>query len=118
MSEEIRARLRASHTLEEPTRELRELAHETSFESFDRLAFAQRALELLGPRRTRCIIAPSRRMHVDSGRDWGRGEDARWATLYVPHDASRRAIAVAVIGLGGAPYTPYALDILMNADRL
>jgi hypothetical protein len=57
-------------------------------------------------------------MHVETGRAWGRGEGARWATLYVPSDASRRAIAVAVLSLGGADMTPYAIDVLMNADLL
>ncbi len=111
-------RTRATWTLEEPTRDPRELAHETSRERFDRVAFAARAVELLGPRATRVAVAPARAMHVESGRAWGRGEGARWATLYVPSNASRRAIAVAVVALGGAPYTPYALDILMNADLL
>ncbi|HRH00608.1 MAG TPA: hypothetical protein PLR99_30400 [Polyangiaceae bacterium] len=112
------ARTKATWTLEERAQAPRELANETSRERFDRVAFAARAVALLGPRNTRVAIAPARTMQLESGRAWGRGEGARWATLYVPPDASRRAIAVAVVALGGAPYTPYALDILMNSDLL
>ncbi|MBK6460387.1 MAG: hypothetical protein IPF92_05185 [Myxococcales bacterium] len=112
------ARNKATWTLEEQARAPRELVDQTSGERFDRIAFAARAVALLGPRNTRVAVAPARRMLLESGRAWGRGEGARWATLYVPPDASRRAIAVAVVALGGAPHTPYAIDILMNADLL
>lgn len=114
-------RRRDASALEETTRDHdpRIFAHERSNERFDRVRFASRAIALLGPRRTTVAIAESRRhMHVETGRAWGRGEGARWATLYVPNDASRRAIAVAVLSLGGAEMTPYAIDVLMNADLL
>jgi len=117
---DFRIRSRGESALEAPTeaRDPRVLLHETSRERFDRLKFAQRALELLGPRQTRVAIGPSRRMMIESGTAWTRGDGARWATLYVPDDASRRAIAVAVLSLGGAAVTPYAMDVLMNADLL
>lgn len=117
---DFRIRSRDESALESPTeqRDPRVLLHETSRETFDRLRFAHRALELLGPRKTRVAIGPSRQMMIESGTAWGRGPGARWATLYVPSNASRRAIAVAVLSLGGAPVTPYAIDVLMNADLL
>lgn len=120
MAADFRIRTRDTSALEETVvdHDPRVLVHETSRERFDRLRFAARALELLGPRKTTVALGHSRRMLVESGRAWGRGEGARWATLYVPLDASRRAIAVAVLTLGGAPLTPYAIDVLMNADLL
>ncbi|WP_394826845.1 hypothetical protein [Pendulispora albinea] len=94
---------------------------ETSDERFDRLAFAQRALDLVNPLRTRIAICvePARgaragrleRVRVESGRAWGRGPGARWAVLSIPAQASRRAIATAVSELSGEP-APYALAIL------
>ncbi|WP_394848160.1 hypothetical protein LZC95_11925 [Pendulispora brunnea] len=101
---------------------------ETSDERFDRLAFAQRALDLVNPLRTRIAIcvekaprssAASRgagrlpRVTVQSGRAWGRGPGARWAILSIPAHASRRAIATAVSELAGEP-GPYALDVLQE----
>ncbi len=120
MPRELRIRPRDESALEEASVEQdpRVFAHETSRETFDRLKFAARALELLGPRKTTVVLGHSRRMMVESGHAWGRGEGSRWATLYVPQDASRRAIAVAVLSLGGAPLTAYAMDVIMNADLL
>jgi len=96
---------------------------ETSNERFDRLAFAQRALDLVNPLRTRIAICveparPSRlgriaRVRVESGRAWGHGPGARWAILSIPAHASRRAIAAAVSELAGEPL-PYALDVLRD----
>ena len=117
---DFRIRSREDSALEShvEVRDPRVLLHETSRERFERLKFAARALELLGPRKTRVAIGPSRQMMVESGAAWSRGPGARWAALYVPDNASRRAIAVAVLSLGGAAVTPYAMDVLMNADLL
>jgi hypothetical protein len=96
---------------------------ETSDESFDRAAFARRALDLVRPRaRTVAICEGAARMRVESGRVWGArqhgpAEAARrdavveWAVLAIPPRASRRAIALAVAELAGVP-PPYALDVL------
>ncbi len=107
-------------------REQDRVLHETSDERFDRLAFAQRALDLVNPHRTRIAVfvdeGKKRRpghmasVRVESGRAWGRGEGARWAILSIPARASRRAIAMAVSELSGAPL-PYALDVLIALSR-
>lgn len=87
----------------------------TSTESFDRIAFAERALALVRPRATQVAICQgSRRVRVEAGRQWGRGEDARWAILSIPADASRRAIANAVLGLVRGEAKPWALDVLVH----
>jgi hypothetical protein len=107
---------------------------ETSDESFDRAAFARRAIELVNPRRTTIAICEgATRMRVESGRLWGRarrdeaaartvdaplGPEAddgseRWALLAIPARASRRAIALAVAQLARRPRA-YALDVLMG----
>jgi hypothetical protein len=87
---------------------------EESDEEFDRLAFARRALDLVGPSRTRVVLcAGARNVQLDVGRAWGRKSHARWAVLWVPHRASRRAIALAALELSEGTSPPYALDALI-----
>jgi hypothetical protein len=87
---------------------------ETSEERFDRIAFAQRALDLVRPTRTRVAIGEGRvRVHVESGRNWrGGAPGSKWGMLLVPRTASRRAIALGVLELIGEP-TPFSLDVLL-----
>ena len=88
---------------------------ESSTESFDRIAFAERALQLIRPPRTTVAICEGTRgVKVALGRQWGKEPDARWAVVSVPRDASRRAIAAAVLGLHGGAARPWALDVLMS----
>lgn len=94
---------------------------ETSRETFDRIAFTERAVALVRPPQTRVVICEgSRRVRVTSGRQWGKKDGARWAIVSVPRDASRRAIASAVLdllhrreGLDG-PNGPWRLDVLVS----
>jgi len=88
---------------------------QSSDEPFDRLAFAERAVALVRPRGTTVAICEGRRrVRVEAGRQWGGPPGARWAILSVPKDASRRAIATAVLGLSDASARPYALDVLLR----
>src|SRR5262245_49849364 len=97
---------------------------ESSAEAFDRIAFAERAIALVRPPDTTVAICEgTRSVHVESGRQWGAPLGARWAVVRVPPDASRRAIASAVLGLyagrddGHGPYRSsraWALDVLMT----
>ncbi len=107
-----------------PTRDVTEFAEiarerelaavESSSERFDRIAFAERALALLRPPRTRVALCEGRtRVRVEAGRAWGRATGERWAIVSVPPNASRRAIAVAVAELAERPL-PYALDVLLG----
>jgi hypothetical protein len=88
---------------------------EVSTENFDRVAFAQRALALVNPSRTRVAICPgAQRLRIEAGRRWGTSGE-RWAVLAMPNNASRRAIAKAVLELqDGSPAAPWALDVLMG----
>lgn len=100
--------------LHEPARAPERDEDETSTEPFDRMSFAERALALVRPANTRVALIESRsRVVVESGRAWGRAADARWAMLAVPPNASRRAIAMAVVALAGPARQPYALDVLL-----
>jgi hypothetical protein len=84
-----------------------------SDEHFDRTEFALRALDLVRPRRTTvAIVEGATRMLVEGGRWWGRPGEA-WAMLAIPRYASRRAIALAVAELSGAP-PAWALDVLLG----
>lgn len=88
---------------------------ESSTESFDRIAFAERALALVRPPRTTVAICEgSRAVKVALGRQWGKEPDARWAVVSVPHNASRRAIAAAVLELHDGSSRAWALDVLMS----
>jgi hypothetical protein len=92
-------------------REREHAVDETSDETFDRVAFARHALDLVRPRaRTVAICEGGLRMRVESGRLWGE-TSAEWAMLAIPPRASRRAIALAVAELACVP-PPYALDVL------
>jgi hypothetical protein len=94
-----------------PERDL--LLEETSSESFDRLAFASRAVELVKPPAMRVAIAEGRtRVVVESGRAWGKSLGSRWAMLCVPPTASRRAIATAVAALAEPAVRPWVMDWL------
>ncbi|MDB5219048.1 MAG: hypothetical protein JWO86_6975 [Myxococcaceae bacterium] len=88
---------------------------QSSTESFDRIAFAERALALVRPPGTTVAICPgTRRVRVQAGRQWGAAMGQRWAVLSVPMNASRRAIANAVLELGdGTPPRAWALDVLL-----
>ncbi|MBX3226892.1 MAG: hypothetical protein KIT84_38255 [Labilithrix sp.] len=88
---------------------------ESSTESFDRIAFAEQAIALVRPPRMRvAILQGTRRVKVSSGRQWGGGPGAKWAMVSVPKDASRRAIARAVLALHDETSTrPWALDVLV-----
>jgi hypothetical protein len=92
--------------------ELEEAVDETSDETFDRAAFARRAIDIVRPPRTTVAICEgASRMRVESGRVWGVGAGERWAMLAIPARASRRAIALAVAELARVP-PPYALEVL------
>jgi hypothetical protein len=91
-------------------------ASQSSTEHFDRIAFAQRALALVGPTGTTvAICGGTRRVGVQAGRQWGAPVGQRWAILSVPRDASRRAIASAILELSTVgPSRPWALDVLIG----
>lgn len=88
---------------------------QVSSDSFDRIAFAERALALVRPPGTIVAIRQGyRRVSVSAGRQWGDREGARWAILSVPQNASRRAIATAVLDLVSGEPRAWALDVLMR----
>jgi hypothetical protein len=87
------------------------------FEAFDRMAFAQRALDLVQPRKMRvAVCGKSSRLRVEVGRDWGEPEGARWALVAIPDTASRRSIALAIAELADCETQPYVLDVLLEAS--
>lgn len=91
---------------------------QSSTESFDRIAFAERALALVRPVGTTVAICEgSRHVRVEEGRQWGAPCGKRWAILSVPVNASRRAIASAILELGVGLARPFALDILIGGTE-
>ncbi len=88
-------------------------AADLSDERFDRGEFALRAIEIVRPRTTRVVICEgAARMRVEHGPRWGHPGEA-WAMLAIPRHASKRAIALAVAELSGAPRA-WALDVLLE----
>jgi hypothetical protein len=87
---------------------------ESSAESFDRIAFAERALALLRPppRTTVAVCSGATRVRVEAGRTWGKPGES-WAMLVVPKDASRRAIALGVAQIAQRS-VPWAFDVLFG----
>jgi len=94
--------------------EIEQAKLEVSTESFDRMAFAERALDLVRPRDTTVALCEGVfSVRVESGRQWGDPRGGRWAIVSVPPRASRRAIAIAIAGLAGER-RPWALDVLLD----
>lgn len=95
--------------------ELAEDPADVSSESFDRVAFAERAVALVKPPRMRVAICEgARRMRVSSGRQWGK-PGVTWAMVMIPPNASRKAIAAAVLSLhDGGDVSAWSLDVLMS----
>lgn len=99
--------------------EKRFIARQGSGESFDRIAFALRALEILKPRGMTVAVFQGRfGLQIERGRDWGRGPDATWAMVRVPPDASRESIILALTELSGLPAAPWLLDTLLSHRAL
>jgi hypothetical protein len=107
---------------EEDREEDRDLA---GYESFDRIAFAEKALALVRPRGTTVALCVGhRRLCVEHGRQWGGAAGTRWAIVSVPPTASRRAIVNAILTLVAHdparlcetpthPYRAWTLDVLV-----
>lgn len=94
-----------------------EEAHaETSDESFDRVAFTERALALIRPPplTTVAVCEGRSRVRVQGGRTWGK-PGARWAMISVPPNASRRAIALAIAEIGDGD-RPWVMDVLLGPN--
>ncbi len=84
---------------------------------FDRLAFALRAVELLGPGATTVVVYRSTRLHVQQGRDLRRGATARWAIVGVPADATAESIALVLTEIHGLSGGPFSLELALTAAR-
>jgi hypothetical protein len=83
-------------------------------QSFDRIAFARRALACLGHARlTVLFYHTAHRMRVRQGRDLRRGWDARWAFVGIPPRASREEIVLSLVDLLGEPVMPWVVGLVM-----
>jgi hypothetical protein len=81
---------------------------------FDRVGFAMRALRVLRPEGLTVAVHPGRwELRVQRGRDWARGDGARWAIVSIPPDASREHIAIAVAELAGVATEPFMIETLI-----
>lgn len=86
-----------------------------SFERFDRIAFAMRALRVVCPERMRvAVYTRTQNLRVERGRDLDRAE-ASWALVGIPPDASRQSIALALAELAGLGTAPFVVDLLCAA---
>lgn len=89
-----------------------------SGESFDRIAFAMRALAILRPPKMKVVVYERcERFHVERGRDLRRGPGASFALVGIPRHASRAYIAYRLAELTGAVDVPYLLPVLLADTR-
>jgi hypothetical protein len=85
---------------------------------FDRVGYAMRALRMLRPRGLTVAVREGRfGLTIEGGRDWGRGDEARWAVMSIPPDATREDIAIAVAELVGVPRAAWLMDVLMDVPQ-
>lgn len=83
--------------------------------SFDRLAFAMRAVRLVKPPGMTVAVFEGRKaVRTLKGRSFRGGPDASWGIVSVPPHASRADIAVAVASLADKAEDPYVLDLLLR----
>jgi hypothetical protein len=95
--------------------EIEQAQLESSNEAFDRMSFAKRALDLVSPPKTTIALCEGIfRVHVETGRQWGKPDGQRWALVSVPPRASRRAIALAIAELAQSDVRPWVLDVLLS----
>jgi hypothetical protein len=91
----------------------------SSFERFDRIAFAMRALRILQPPGMRvAVYSRGHDFQLERGRDLAFGEAASFALLGIPRDASRESIALAVTELAGLGNTPLLVPLLVSAGSV
>jgi hypothetical protein len=85
--------------------------------SFDRIAFAMRALRLVKPPSMTVAVFEGRKaVRTDKGRNLRAGPGASWGIVSVPPHASRADIAVAVATLAGKSGDPYVLDLILHTE--
>jgi hypothetical protein len=86
-----------------------------SLERFDRIAFAMRALRIVRPEHMRvAVYTRTSNLRVERGRDLD-SEEAGWALIGIPPDASRQSIALALAELAGLGSAPFVVDLLCVA---
>jgi hypothetical protein len=86
-------------------------------ESFDRIAFAMRALDVLRPKRLRvALYRTSSSMQVEVIKDVSR-EGVRIASVGIPDHASAAHIAYALAEIAGVTSVPYAVQMMLAVDR-
>lgn len=97
--------------------EVREIHYARDARSFDRIAFAMRALRLLRPNHMTVAVYESiTTLRIESMLDLRRRDGSTQATVGIPPDASREHIAYALAELAGKAEVPYVVELLL-ADR-
>lgn len=86
-------------------------------ESFDRIAFAMRALDVLRPKRLRvALYRTSASMQIEVVNDVAR-KGYRIASVGIPDHASAAHIAYALAEIAGVTSVPYAVQMMLAVDR-
>jgi hypothetical protein len=84
-------------------------------ESFNRIEFALRVLDLIRLQMNVTVYPRGRSLQIRRGRDWKVGPDAEWVMIGVPRDASRLHIVYALAELAGVARQPFLLDWVARA---
>ncbi len=97
--------------------DIREQLRARDHRSFDRIAFAMRALRVLRPEHmTVAVYSSIHALRVEALLDLRRRDGSTQALVGIPPDASREHIAYALAELAGKATTPYVIELLL-ADR-
>jgi hypothetical protein len=85
-----------------------------AIDGWDARRYAVRVLVRLGIPGVRVAVFHGwRGVQIASGRDWGRPEGSRWATVSVAPWASREEVALALVALAGRAGEPLLLESLL-----
>jgi hypothetical protein len=85
-----------------------------SLETFDRMAFAARALGLLRPPLSVALYPRASKLQVERASTTVAKLGKPWAVVGIPVNASRRHIAYALAELSGVEDLPYVVDMLVQ----
>ncbi len=85
---------------------------------WDARRYALQVLRVLGIANTSIVLFEGTRgVTVDSGRDWARGPEQRWATVSVAPWASREEVATALMALAGRSEDLLLLQSLLALEK-
>lgn len=86
---------------------------------YDARRFASKVLRALSLHEySVALFHGTRGVHIESGRDWSRGVNHRWATVSVAPWATREEVVTSLVALAGREGEPLLVATLLALDDL